>query len=377
MKIKETQILSKFKNQDILNEIEIILPKSYSYDATQSLTNSFELAIYKNQIDNIKLHINNYQNKEDLEKIVSLKAIPGKIFIGTLGEKETEIVKKYCNMGILFFSFSSNKKNAGDCVYLINFFPSDDLNALFKFFPNQSKIALLYPENFYGFKINSLIDEVALKNQLLIINRASYKEDLSNAREAIKKLSKYQLRKNELNQQKLILNTKDDEASKGKLKQIKKLETLGEVDFTHIIVPDYGIRLLEIIPLLPFYDVDPKKVQFVGTGVWDDNIFFFFLSLQGAIFPGIEINKRSNFFDDYFYVFNERPMRTDTIPYDIIGLLSYFFREQLKLNEVFKFLNNSQIKFEGMDGKFYFLNNVIFRELNILKIENGKAKKIK
>ena len=39
-------------------------------------------------------------------------------------------------------------------------------------------------------------------------------------------------------------------------------------------------------------------------------------------------------------------------------------------------LDNSQIKFDGIDGKFSFVENVIFRELDILKIAKGSAIKL-
>ena len=69
---------------------------------------------------------------------------------------------------------------------------------------------------------------------------------------------------------------------------------------------------MEIAPLLPFYDVDPNKVQFVGTGVWDDKVFFDEPSLQGAIFSGIEEKKRRKFFDDYF-IFIKKNLYESTI----------------------------------------------------------------
>ena len=39
-------------------------------------------------------------------------------------------------------------------------------------------------------------------------------------------------------------------------------------------------------------------------------------------------------------------------------------------------LNSSQIKFEGVDGEFFFKNNLIERDLDILQISSGIAKKI-
>ena len=376
LKTKKKINIENVGSVKISNQVEILLPNLHNSKITKNLINALELAVYKNEINNVQLNINKYGDLKDLDFRMSKIAKPGKIFVGTLNSKEAKVVKNYCSKGILFFSFSGDKDLAGECAYLINFFPEDDLIALFNYFPTDSKIALLYPENFYGYQVNSIIDDIAKKSKSLIINRASYKEDLTNARHAIKELGKFELRKYELERQKIILKNKDDIVSKNALKKIKKFETLGEVDFTHIILPDYGIRLLEIAPLLPFYDVDPNKVQFVGTGVWDDRIFFNEPSLQNAIFSGIEFKKRRKFFEDYLYIYSEKPLRISTIPYDLVGILSYLLNKKFSLNEAYDFMNNNKIKFDGIDGKFYFENNLIVRELDILQINNGSTKKL-
>ena len=370
---KKTILLNK---QKLLKEIEIILPRSTNKNIARHLINSFELSVYKKKINSSVLNINRYSNLKDLEDLLKLKAQPGKIFVGTLSIDATKLVKEYCDVGILFFSFAANKNLAGECVYLINFFPEDDLVALFNFFPAESKIALLYPKNFYGYNINNIIDPIASKSKSLIINRASYEEDLTNARKAIKELSRYELRKYELERQKKILKNKTDEISKKALKKIDKFETVGNVDFTHLILPDYSIRLLEIAPLLPFYDIDPNKVQFVGTGVWDDKAFFDEPALQGSIFSGIEEEKRKDFFEYYEYIYKEKPIRTATIPYDLMGIISYIMDNNMTLGKAYKLLDNGNLKFNGIDGKFFFVKNSIFRELDILQINEGYAKKL-
>ena len=38
-----------------------------------------------------------------------------------------------------------------------------------------------------------------------------------------------------------------------------------------------------------------------------------------------------------------------------------------------KLLNNPNKKFDGIDGNFYFKNNMIERNLDILKISNGNS----
>jgi len=362
---------------DLLNtEIEIILPQYKKTNVTKHLVNSLELSIYKKEIKNISLNVSSYLDTKELERLIIEKAEPGKIFIGTLTSEASKIVKNYCNKGILFFSFAPDKSLANECVYLVNFFPEDDLIALFKHFPEGSRVALLFPENSYGYNISEIIDPIAIESNSLIVNRASYKEDLTNAREAIKELSKYDLRKYELDRQKKILEKKNDIISKKALKKIEKFETIGEVDFTHLILPDYSIRLLEIAPLLPFYDVDPKNVKFAGTGVWDDKIFFDEPSLQGAIFSGIDEAKRLNFLNDYEKIYQEKPIRTATLPYDLLGIVSYIINQEMTIEKAYNLLDNSQIKFDGIDGKFSFVKNVIFRELDILKIDNGRASKL-
>ena len=74
--------------------------------------------------------------------------------------------------------------------------------------------------------------------------------------------------------------------------------------FTHILIADYGLNLLQVAPLLPYYDIDPQVVQFLSTGVIDDENFFLEPSLQGTIFPGIEKAKRLDLLLQYKEIYN-------------------------------------------------------------------------
>ena len=69
-------------------------------------------------------------------------------------------------------------------------------------------------------------------------------------------------------------------------------------------------------------------------------------------------------------------MRISTLPYDLLGLLNYAYNRNYTTNQMTELLNNSKIKFEGVDGEFYFKKGMIERDLDILKILNGTAKKI-
>jgi len=385
---KETITVSKTESENkgwlktnaadslIKHNVTFIISKNDNQNITNQFINILELAVYKKKLKNITFKIIYYKNKKDLNQYLKNVDMLGQIFIGPLNSNDTEIVKKYCDAGAIFFSFASQKNLANQCIYLVNFFPENELREIFKFFPNNSKVAILYPENLYGYEINSMIDHIAEQSNSIIVNRASYNEDMGNVREAIKELGKYELRKYELNRQKKILASKKDTQSKKRLQKLERYKTTKDLDFTHLIIADYGIRLLQVAPLLPYYDIDPNLIRFVGTGVWDDPVFFDEPSLQGSVFPGIEIKKRKDLFDSYLNIYEEKLLRISTLPYDLTGLISYIINKNLTLYELYELLNKKRTIFEGVDGGFYFKDNIIERNLDILEIKNGAAKKI-
>ena len=70
----------------------------------------------------------------------------------------------------------------------VKFFPKNELSRLLFYLNEDAKVALLYPENEYGYLINSFIDDIIFESPAILVNRSSYKGDLSNVREAIKEL---------------------------------------------------------------------------------------------------------------------------------------------------------------------------------------------
>ena len=380
IKLKEKTLInnssSEFSEEVLQNNITILLSKKDKPEIVNQFINVIELAVYQKKIKNISFSIELYENKNQLKEFLKNQNLGGKVFIGPLNSLDTETLEEFCSEGAIFFSFSPNTELAKKCIYLVNFFPENELKAVFSFFPDNSKIALLYPENEYGFKINSIIDKIANQSNSVIVNRASYNENLTNAPEAIKELGKYELRKYELNRQKRILANKKDKESKKRLIKLEKFQTTKDFDFTHIIIADYGLRLLQVAPLLPYYDIDPNVVRFVGTGAWDDEVFYDEPSLNESIYPGIEFKKRKKLNDDYHNLYKERLLRISTLPYDLVGLLDYLVNNDYTISSLYKTLQNNNIRFAGVDGNFYFLKNRIERDLKVLQIKDGQVKAI-
>ena len=294
----QSKTIEQTKHKDfshpLSKNIKVLVSKKDDPKIVNQFLNIIELAVYKKKIKEISFNIYEYDNNTDLLEYLSNNVEAGSVFFGPIRTEDTLGLNKFCEKGVLFFSFASDISLAGDCVFLINFFPHNEIETIFAYLPVNSKLALIYPENLYGYKISKIVDSVSQNSNSIIVNRASYKENLDDIRSAIKELGKYELRKFELNRQKKLLALKKDENSKQRLKKLEMFTTTNDYDFTHVLIADYGIRLLQVAPLLAYYDIDPNIVRFVGTGAWDDAIFFNEPSLQKSIFPGVEYNKRKN-----------------------------------------------------------------------------------
>ena len=353
--------------------IEIVLPRGGKYKyISDSFINTLEIAAFDINNNFMILDFNFYETKKELEEVFLKNKEINKIFIGPLTSEDTRFINKFCENQIIIFSFASDRSLAENCVYLFNFFIEDDLRTIFDFLDDNARVALLYPNNNYGNYVNSIIEEYSKDSNATLIYRLSYKEDLSDARKIIKQLGKYEYRKNELERQKKILKQKKDEISIASLKKLEKFETIGEIDFTHLIISDGNIRILELAPLLPFYDIDPERVEFIGTGLWDEKSFFDEPSLQGANFPGIEESNRIGFIDKYIELYHVPPPRISTIMYDLATLINYLLVNFNNADEIKNFLDRDN-NFIGLDGEFSIKNNIVKRNLSILKIKDGKA----
>ena len=60
----------KASQKYIINEMEILLPEFLDEKILKNLINSFELSIYKKEINNIQLNINKYYNLKELEELL-------------------------------------------------------------------------------------------------------------------------------------------------------------------------------------------------------------------------------------------------------------------------------------------------------------------
>ena len=81
------------------------------------------------------------------------------------------------------------------------------------------------------------------------------------------------------------------------------------------------------------------------------------------------------FIDNYINIYKIPPERISTIMYDLASLTNYLSKNYNNVEEIKNLLNNENF-FHGIDGQFSMKNNLIERNLSMLKIKDGKAESI-
>ena len=97
---------------------------------------------------------------------------------------------------------------------------------------------------------------------------------MSDAEEVVRLFADYDRRKNNLETKRASLKERQGEIYNRALRRLEGLDTLGEVPFDALVIPEGGKYLRQLVSLLSYYDVAPAKVRFLGTGLWDNEEIF-------------------------------------------------------------------------------------------------------
>src|SRR5262249_30167491 len=99
--------------------------------------------------------------------------------------------------------------------------------------------------------------------------------------------------------------------------------------------------------------IDRRRVQPMGTGLWDDPKIFADGSLQGAWFAAPDPAGYRSFAGRYRAKFAEEPVRTATLAYDAVSLVAALVKTQGAQRFAPEVLTNPSA-FSGVDGIFRF-----------------------
>ena len=150
--------------------------------------------------------------------------------------------------------------------------------------------------------------------------------------------------------------------------EVERLSAAGGIQA--VMLPDTGLRLRTVAPLLPYYGL--RDAHIIGTGLWDGGNVGVERAMRGAWFASPQPDLRADFERRYEANFGEAPPRLATLPYDAVAMAAVLSQIPERANYSMASLADPD-GFAGIDGIFRFgSDNVVERGLAVLEVtEDG------
>ncbi|MEL7453162.1 MAG: penicillin-binding protein activator [Pseudomonadota bacterium] len=262
------------------------------------------------------------------------------IIIGPLFAANVEAVRGHAlEAEVPVVAFSNAATAAGGGAYLISLAPEEDVARIVDVAARRGALsyAFLGPRTGYGRRVEAALRREAALNGGSVIASAFY--DASN------------------------------EAPVDEAQQVaRQIEAESEAapGTVAVLIPERGVKLRAVAPLLPYYGVDIRRIQLLGTGQWNDPSVWREPTLSGAIFPAPDPENEERFRESYERIYNREPTRLASIGYDAGALASALASaDALTTAGVV-----TQDGFRGVNGLFRFrLDGTAERSLAVLQIK--------
>ena len=338
----------------------------------ESIINSVGLAINKINNSSIEIIPKDTGSNPDmaLDAAIELSNLGVKIIIGPVFNESLAYLNKVNEITFLALTnknnnFSKNIINAG-----IN--ATSQLRAIDRFIKLEKikKTIFLTPDMDFKNEI-----EVAIsRSKIKVKKNYVYNTDPTKLTEQIEKITRYQIRKQNL-QDEITRLEKSDESNKELLiERLKKRDTLGNVNFDSVVISDFDESLKSVTTSLLYTDVSPKEKYFITLNQWFDESLLKETSSQPLYFPSVNKNNYEEFSSEYYEKYNLYPNQLSFLSYDLVGLVYYLILQNDNIINQTMFAKKTL--FKGKVGIFEIQDNKINHILNFYKVENEKFKKI-
>ena len=293
-----------------------------------------------------------------------------KIVIGPVFNESTKYLDDLEN--ITFISFTNKLIDNPKNVISAGVNAISQLQTIKKFNNknNLSKSIFLIPKSQFKKEIEDAINKTNIKHKKIFY----YDREPTKLTKQIENLTKYQIRKNNLqNEIKRIegLSFKDKER---RIQNLKKRDTLGNIDFDSVIIADFDENLKSVATSLLYTDVSSKRISYITLNQWFDKSLLKESSLHPIYFPSINKSNYELFMKDFRNTYGLDGDQLSFLSYDLVGLVYFLIYENdFRISNKIFYKKN---KFKGKIGIFEISKNTITHQLNFYSIENNKFKKI-
>jgi ABC-type branched-subunit amino acid transport system substrate-binding protein len=308
--------------------VGLILPLSAAGNAgvaAQSMKNAAEMALAEFKQPNIQLLVKDDAGNPQTAQAAAQQAIAegAEIIVGPLFAQSVSAVGGVARQrGIPVIAFSTDASVASPGVYLLSFLPESDVKRVVDYAVSRGKrsFAALLPDNAYGTVIEAAFRQEVPRRRGRIVALEKYPVDPSKMGEAVRRVA----------------------------------QAANQAD--SIFIPDNPDVVPQLVQQLAANRVNLKRVQLLGTGLWEDSRIYADRQLDGAWFAAPEQAGYRNFAGRYRARYGQDPVRTATLAYDAVALVAALVKTQGTQRFTQQVLTNPS-GFAGIDGVFRFHND--------------------
>ena len=326
-------------------KVALVLPQSASGNAgaaAQSMRNAAELALAEFNTPDIQLVVKDDGGTAQGARAAATAATDegAKLVLGPLFAHSVASagqVAKQRNVPMLAFSTDQNVATNG--VFLLSFMPESDVDRIVSYAVSQGKrsFAALLPENGYGSVVEAAFQTAVAKAGGRVVGLEHYSSDKAKMSEAIARLA----------------------------------STLPQADA--LLIPDSAADVQTVVGMLATNGVNLKRLQLLGTGLWDDPAISRDESLSGAWYAAPDDRNYKGFVERYKAKYGSAPVRTASLAYDATALVAALVKTQGP-NALTADTFASPTGFSGIDGAFRFKpDGGNERGLAVYKVQPGGA----
>jgi branched-chain amino acid transport system substrate-binding protein len=307
--------------------VGLILPLSAGGNAgtvAQSMKNAAEMALSEFNSPNVQLLVKDDAGTAGGAQQAGQQALSegAEIIIGPLFAHSVGVVGGAARQrGVPVIAFSTDASVAARGVYLLSFLPESDVDRIIDFAVANGKrsFAVMLSDGAYGNVVEAELKQVVARKGARIVG-----------------LERYPL---------------TDGGPNGPAKVIATSSRLADAVFIPEgpdVVPTVIQALTSASPPL-----DTRRVQLLGTGLWDDPHIFANPLLQGGWYAAPDSNGFRNFSARYRQRYSQDPVRTATLAYDAVAMVAALVKTQGPQRFSDQTLTNPS-GFAGIDGLFRF-----------------------
>jgi branched-chain amino acid transport system substrate-binding protein len=306
-------------------KVGLVLPLSASGNAGAAGTamrSAAEMALAEFNVTDLQLLVKDDGGNAPGARQVAQQAIDegAEIILGPIFAHSVSPVGQLArsrNIPVMAFSTDANVATRG--VYLLSFLPESDVDRIVSYAISQGKksFAAAIPDNAYGSVAEAAFKQSVARRGGRIVALEHYPADRNQMQTAIRGLA----------------------------------QSAARADA--IFIPDGSDSAPAVVQALAASGVDLKRVQILGSGLWEDPQIFTNAALEGAWYAGPDATGFRNFSSRFRARYGQDPARTASLAYDAVALISALTKTQGDQRFSEQVLINSS-GFTGIDGLFRF-----------------------